>query len=298
MKKTLLMVMVLSTAALASAKENRWHFTAGPGWRVGMDIEMKLGVSQGSGGAGAIGGQYDDGFVFEENPVNPAGTRDWGGGTIGGDGVTGYTLTLHRAFFDGDASASEKKSAPGFVVSLGYDVFQGRAVTLGARVGFAGYFGLMSSFEGESITATDTFGFTMPPMAPVPGFTPLDTHGTRTVTPMGRHEMRVEANFYQFGIGPEFAWEPVEGLRLSVALSVLLSSATVRVSGGETTSASKFLLGGGLQGEVAYYFEKDSGLFCGVGYEKVQKAEVSGDGADVAVDFSGVVVSAGVRARF
>ena len=285
---------ILLTVTLVHAEEGRWRFYVGPGVRTGMKVETTRNVPPLNE---VFGGVYDDGFIWDDG--NPSGTHDWGGGAIGENGVT-----FHRIYWDGDGlpSATDTQSMPGIVTSVGCDMVRWESMSLGAKAGFAGYFGLKSSSEGKAMLASDTFGFSGPPPAPA-----LDMGDTNRVKSVATENMRVQADLIQFSLGPEFAWKPLSGLRLSVSPAVLLNVASLRLSNKSTapgqldeekSSATKFLFGGGILGEVAYSFADNWSVGGTVGYEYVQKAKARNGAMDISVDFSAITVSAGMGVTF
>jgi opacity protein-like surface antigen len=93
-----------------------------------------------------------------------------------------------------------------------------------------------------------------------------------------------------------------------MAPALLLNFANLRMSseavnaqgqiGGADESATKFLLGGGIQGGVSYELTEWLGIGGTVGYEWIQKAEADCGSTEVEIDYSSLTVSVGIFVNF
>lgn len=314
MKACLWALFGLAFVGHAKAEEGaaqRWHFYAGPAWRTGMKIDAK-------GGSAAPA----DGWVRPDG-TGAGSTLDWGVNNAGQIHIDpdlvwgGNIYTLHIS--DGGASpvSRDNLDAFGATMALTYDLAIRDTFRIGARLGMAGYWGLRQDLDG--ITYGNIYLMPSGDLIYGGGGPPLVSSGNPLVDsevlldPVGSFQaggthLTVRSDFYQFALGPELTWSPIQRLRLSFTPAVLLNLANLRMSseasngvgqiGTADGSATEFLVGCGLQGGISYDLTERLGIGGMVGYEWIQDASVDCGPTRIGIDYSAVTVSVGLTLSF
>lgn len=308
-------IAVLAGAACAEEKNNessRWHGYVGPAWRTGIKVDAR-------GGSVAPA----DGWVRPDG-TGAGSTLDWGVQNVSQihidpDPIWGgniYTLHIN----DGRASSMSEDGIDeyGATAALTYDLMVRESFRVGFRLGAAGYWGLRQELGGIQhgniylMPSGDLiYGGALPPALVSSGNPLADSEALLTpigTFPSGGVKLTVKSDLYQFALGPELAWDPIERLRLFVAPALLLNFANLRMSseaanalgqiGGADESATKFLLGGGIQGGFSYSLTECLGIGGTVGYEWIQKAEADCGSTEVEIDYSSLTLSVGIVVNF
>lgn len=328
---------ILSTAAslAEAAPENelvreesrgRWTLTAGPSWRSRVKMEthgtiaappvtprqtLRRDMTQQA--------NWTDPHPVADpeagHPPVPAGSQLWGVDDV-------RTEIYGTAGEDYRVSRSDEERPLGLNLQGCYDFLQGETWSLGLNLRFAGYWNMKSETSGYyngGLTQTDTWtdhyiflnedpdsAFSPTPWTEITpngttfGGSEFNTHRSRAVT------TRLRSDLYQIGLGPKFTWTPFAGvcdcmdwLDVYAGVEVLCNIAYTKFDAdGSSSSSTDCLLGfGGNVGLVGNITDW-CGIYGQVGYEWVDKTDVSTGGFKADVDYSSLVLSAGVQFRF
>ena len=312
MKKTVL--WVATTFASAAVWASGFNFSVGPAWRSRVKMETRS--------TSVTPTSNDGSLVYDHDPVRDG----WTAGDVseeplsvpGSDiqywGVSGYyteTATTPQG-------GSETTDSPlGLKMKLGYDVVDFGNVTLGLGLRFAGYWDMRSTFAGSSRRITDWWLLTGGPY-------PDDDEATRrdfTYSQLRPQDPdclpdesnreygewggsgvrgRLRADLYQIGIGPTLSWHALSWLDAYASVAALCNIAKLDLDSdsGEHTSRTAARLGFGADVGLAAYLTENIGIYAEVGYEWVDNFDASVDTLTADVDFSSLVVSAGVVFKF
>ena len=220
------------------------------------------------------------------------------------------------------ANASDEERPLGLNLQGCYDFLQGETWSVGLNLRFAGYWNMKSESHGRynvgsTITETWQDDYIFPDLSPEADFLPdpadnivangstlngsvTDTHGSRMVS------TRLRNDLYQIGLGPKVTWSPFVGwcdcmswLDVYGGVEVLCNIAHSEFDAdGRSSSQTDCLLGFGgnvgLVGNITDWI----GIYGQVGYEWVDKSDVSTGGFKADIDYSSLVLSAGVQVRF
>ena len=305
----------------------RWTFSAGPSWRSRVKLEThgtlvapaptprsttKRDMTDSANWTGAslvadpnagTGGIPDDGKLWGVSD-----TRTEVYGTAGAN----YSV-----------NASDEERPLGLNLQGCYDFLQGETWSVGLNLRFAGYWNMKSSSRGRynaGSTRTEMWqdDYIFPDLSPEVAFAPdpadtilangstmqgdpvIDTRGSRMVS------TRLRSDLYQIGLGPKVTWSPfvgwcewMEWLDVYGGVEVLCNLARTEFDAdGHSSSQTDCLLGfGGNVGLVGNITE-NIGIYGQVGYEWVDKSDVSTGGFKADIDYSSLVLSAGVQVRF
>ena len=222
---------------------------------------------------------------------------------------------------DGGAAgvdATDTRAPLGLKARAGHDVWTAGDFSLALDLRFAGYWGVRADASGRgggatavTRTGTDWWLFTGGPYpddrdfgyAPNPERDPSapTTWGPETVTrtPGQAVRARLRADLYQVGLGPTVTWRACPWLDAYAGAAALCNLAHLDFDAG-ASRASETRCRPGFAGEVGLTARLTDGLglFAEVGYEWIDRFGASADGLSARVDFSGLVVSAGLAASF
>ena len=333
---TVASVLVASAALADGAAENelvkeegrgRWTLTAGPSWRSRVKMETH-GTLVAPAPTPRSTTKRD--MTKSENWTGASLVADPNAGTGGipDDGQL-WSVSDTRTEVYGTAGANYSVDASDVERPLGlnlqgcYDFLQGETWSVGLNLRFAGYWNMKSSSRGRynaGSTVTDVYrdDYIFPDLAPDGIFAtdPADSivkngdptllshnedyRGSRMVS------TRLRSDLYQIGLGPKVTWSPFVGWcewmeRLDVygGVEVLCNLAHTEFDAdGSSSSQTDCLLGfGGNVGLVGNITE-NIGIYGQVGYEWIDKSDVSTGGFKADIDYSSLVLSAGVQVRF
>ena len=312
-KTQLISVFCLScVCAMTAAAENPWSIAVGPAARIGAKTKI-------SGTAAANGHVTAD-------PLGGSTTFDWdadGAGQVVQE-VGDYFLDVTRS---SSISAEDEDSAMGFNFVLSRDIVTKGTFDFGVRLGFSGYWGVEQKGSLESTTDRYAFDALAPLFWGVDGWTPggnyysdplwYDQAGnvipsvfvdpsSSAVT--SRQQIRTRSSLYQISVGPTAKWSPTERFYVSIAPALLLNLVDLQLkrdtwtAGNDPTSDSahqtKALPGVGLYLQSGYLITENWGIYGSVGYEYMDKTDISCGSVRAETDFSSMVVSAGIEYRF
>ena len=325
-------VMAADAAENEMVKEEgwgRWTFSAGPSWRARVKLStsgtayatplVNPGNTDNKPTAGQVDGQVDDPEAGNTSP----------------EGQKLYYTTVDNTEYDFTAGSgvaslnqSDVERPMGLYLQGGYDFYQGESVSVGLNLKFAGYWNLRSSGSG-SVSAgrlvthqfQDVYYYENDPVVTGDPATdgideysdlassPNEHNETSTSADIGAsraYSTRLRSDLYQIGIGPKVTWsafdgwcEPLSWLDLYAGADVLFNFAYNRLEAdGHSTSDTDFLIGFG--GNVGFVGNLTDwcGVYGQVGYEWIDKSDVSCGGFKGEVDYSSLVLSAGVQFRF
>jgi len=230
----------------------------------------------------------------------------------------------YHAVYDTDTEAPL-----GLNLQAGYDFYQAETWSVGLGIRFAGYWNMRSSASGalgsstvRTRTYADSYRFLndlyltgdpamdLDSAASRPEATPSGSQSVGDVTYLvgdGRvFSTRLRSDLYQIGLGPKVTWTPFAGvcdcmswLDVYGGVEVLCNIAYTRFDAdGSSTSSAECLIGfGGNMGLVGNITDW-LGIYGQVGYEWIDKSDVSAGSFRSEIDYSSLVVSAGVQIRF
>lgn len=320
-------MFILALAALSSVavQAKGWQLTLGPAWRSRVKMETHGTVSVPAGSASSYTFEYDynpvtDGWsadnVTETKPdPNPHGAGSDELWAISGS----FTETMvvsdgGNAGFD----TSNERSPLGLKAKFGRDLLEFGDFTLGLEARFAGYWNMRSGFSGMGGSAsvmtrqgTDwwlfpgiypddrNFDYVQPESDP---YLPYREEGAWTPSEiiLGQYvHGRLTADLYQIGLGPTVSWHALSWLDAYVSIAALCNIASLDFEVGDSrTSDTKCALGFAGDLGLAAYLTDNIGLYAEVGYEWVDRMDTSIDALSARVDFSSLIVSAGLAFRF
>lgn len=320
-----MMALVVVACAATVARAEGWRLSVGPAWRSRVKAEIRgtAPVPTVPGSYTRTGydrdpgaGEWTPGEVTERRPdPSPAaapGDELW---------AVGASFTETTVTPDGGAAgvdATDTRAPLGLKARVGHDVWTAGDFSVALDLRFAGYWGVRADASGRgggatavTRTGTDWWLFTGGPYpddrdfayAPNPERDPSTptTWGPETVahTPGQAVRARLRADLYQMGVGPTVTWRACPWLDAYAGAAALCNLAHLDFDAG-ASRASETRCRLGFAGEVGLTarLTDNLGLFAEVGYEWIDRFSASADGLSARVDFSGLVVSAGLAASF
>ena len=294
------LVMTMAASLCVSAFAGDFTFRAGYAWRSRVKTSY-------NGGSSALptSGVYDDGHVTP-------GTTDWSGPivddvvadpTMPGNYLYALALTQQSAVsgHDGD------ESMHGGQIDIGYDFWEVGPMTIGLNTHFAGYWNLQNRSSGGCSRYTDYFPFVTGPFpgAGTPSAADFDEPSEadlsyrKYLTGGAVQTMRLKADLYQLGLGPQATWHVFDWLdaygNMMALCNIIKTDFDV---GGASKSDTNCKLGFGGNLGLTAYLTDNLGLYGQVGYEWIDKNDVSAGGIRASTDYSSLVLSAGLSLRF
>ena len=320
-----MMVYMMAACAATMASAEGWRLSVGPAWRTRVKAEIR-----GTASVPSVPGSYTR-TGYDRDP----GAGDWTPGEVTerrpdpspaaapGDELwaVGASFTETTVTPDGGAAgvdATDTRAPLGLKARAGHDVWTAGDFSLALDLRLAGYWGVRADASGRgggattvTRTGTDWWLFTGGPYpddrdfayAPNPERDPSapTTWGPETVTrtPGQAVRARLRADLYQVGLGPTVTWRAFPWLDAYAGAAALCSLAHLDFDAG-ASRASETRCRPGFAGELGLTARLTDGLglFAEVGYEWIDRFGASADGLSARVDFSGLVVSAGLAASF
>ncbi len=326
-KKTVL--LVVATFASAAVWASGFNFSVGPAWRSRVKMETR-GTTRVPTVTPSHTPEGEDSIEYNYNPYRdgwspadasrqfePDGSGDEYYAIAGNYTETLVTPNSGVAALD----STDTRSPLGLKAQVGYDFLDFGAFSLGLGLRFAGYWNLRSTFSGlaggatrQERTVTDWWYFHS---GPIPTDMDLDdsweideepTTGNRSygerqdLSPIAGQSVRgrLRADLYQIGVGPTLSWHALSWLDAYASVAALCNIAKLDLDSdsGERTSRTACRLGVGADVGLAAYVTENIGIYAEVGYEWVDGFNTSIDTLTAEIDFSSLVVSAGVVFRF
>ena len=332
---TVACVLVASVALADGVAENelvkeegrgRWTLTAGPSWRsrVKMETHGTL-VAPAPTPRSTTKSDMTDSANWTDASL--VADPNAGTGGIPDDGkLWGVSDTRIEVYGTAGANYSVNDTDVEHPLGLNlqgcYDFLQGETWSVGLNLRFAGYWNMKSSSRGRynagsTRTETWTDNYIFPDLSPEADFAPdpadnivangstldgtvTDTRGSRMVS------TRLRSDLYQIGLGPKVTWSPfvgwcewMEWLDVYGGVEVLCNLARTEFDAdGHSSSQTDCLLGFGGNVGLVGNITDNIGIYGQVGYEWVDKSDVSTGGFKADIDYSSLVLSAGVQVRF
>jgi len=324
-------------AALAAKGEgSRWTFSAGPAWRSGVKMETSGRVSDAYLPASSSRSwdkdldQSPSALGVSERKLDPqagitvpAGQERWAAT------ATRTDVTVSPGTSDGSVNASDTERPLGLTLQGGYDFYRAETFSVGVGLRFAGYWNMRSESSGRfsagdirtqtfkdyflyedrpytGNVGTDLKSWNRPSDTPVYDYaeplsdTTVAGAGTRSFT------TRLRSDLYQIGLGPKITWTPFAGVcewmdwldvygGVEILCNIAYSKLEADGASGTSTDC-RIGFGGnvGLTGNITDWL----GIYGQVGYEWVDKTSVSAGSFSADIDYSSLVLSAGVQFRF
>ncbi len=329
MKKIIFGCVLGAVAVSASAAESSgrgpWHFTAGPAWRERVKMETSGSVATPTVTASST-------LTHDSDP----GSRSWTASEVtetrpDPDGRSGDLWAVGASFTEttvtaggGDAAVegTDERRPLGVKAKFGYDVWANDMFAVALDLRFAGYWNMRSTCFGRSgsatmttRTGTDYWLFKSGPYPDDPedgsdfdGFTPEFDSGSRdyasgseTSTSFGGTVVRsrLSADLYQIGIGPTVSWHALSWLDAYAGVAALCNIASLDFDvGSQGSSETQCRFGVAAEVGLIGYLTENLGIYGEVGYEWIDGFDASVGGLSADVDFSSLMVSAGVVFAF
>lgn len=319
------MVMGIVFALMATVAEaDGWRLTVGPAWR----SRVKSSVSGRVSGAGLAAqdtttyDRDDPNARTEFSASDAERVQDPDYPSDPSFEKYAYTRTATRTVVtpnDGAArmDASDTDSSLGVKANLGYDFWATERFSMGLSLTAAAYWRMRAAASGTAgggtrtvSTVKDYYLFSGGPIPPDGDFTSFrpdadpylpyrETTETTEAIAGRRVSARFRSDLYQLGLGPQATWHICDRIDAYGRVEALCSIAHLDFDAGAAHGTdTQCLLGfGGTLGLVAGLTEC-LGLYAEVGYEWIDGAETSLGGLQAEVDYSSLVVSAGLVFSF
>lgn len=323
MKRNMVAAALAATALLAFAEgDDGWRLTVGPAWRARVKSSISgRGSVAGVAASRTVTADRDvaghgpwraDEVVTVQDPDNPgdpsarmyAATRT----------VTETVVTPSGTQVRLDGSDVDRPL--GVKAALGYDIWSAGRFSLGLDLTFAAYWNMRSAASGSAgggrIDVRRTTEYYLFGSGPIPDDTDFtsfqpdaEPYRRDTVdlapTEIAGHRLhaRIRSDLYQVGLGPRATWRVCDGLDAYGRVEALCNLAHLDFdTGASRTGETKCMPGvGGTVGLAAALAEGVS-LYAEAGYEWIDAAETKLGRAQAEVDFSGLVLGAGVAVSF
>lgn len=308
-----------------------WSFSAGPAWRSRVKMETRGTVFAPSTTPRQTipGADMQDPNNWTANNTAPrpnpqypdydaAHPTLWG---VGSDRTEIYGVPGH----DYVVNSSDEDAPLGLDLQACYEMYQAKTWSVGLNLRFAGYWNMESSSSGyfnAGGTYTQNYrdwslfdnvytGTFVDDIDPTIGDRPSINGGSDmkdVYVDKGSHivNTRLRSDLYQIGLGPKVTWTPFAGvcdwmdwLDVYGGVEVLCNIAysKLEADGASGTSTDCLLGFGGNVGLVGNITDW-CGIYGQVGYEWVDKTSVSAGSFSADIDYSSLVLSAGVQFRF
>ncbi len=322
---------VCAACAALTAAADGWRFSAGPAWRSRVKTEIRGAVAVPTlPPAPPAGYDRPDPSTGAWSPDDVTETRpDPSPIAMPDDELWAISRTYTEVTVEpGDGAAlldaTDTRGPLGLKARLGRDVWELGPVSVGFDLRFAGYWGIRSSASGfaaggsrTTYTCTDWYLFEGGPWPddPEPDNRDFSSAGgvldpvldpasrvenTATETFTGhRVGARLRADLYQIGLGPTVSWRVFRWLDAYAGAAALCNIAALDFTcSGTSVSETQCRLGFGADVGLVANMADWLGLYADVGYEWVDDFDVSAAGVRSTMDFSSLVVSAGIVLRF
>ena len=312
------------TAAAESNGRGPWHVTVGPAWRARVKMEMSGSAATPSVSASQTVTDYD------KNPGNgewsPAEVTETRPDPAGADvdfwavGATFTETTVTAGGGDAAMGATDEKRPLGVKAKFGYDVWANESFAVALDLRFAGYWNMRSSCSGRSgdakmttRTVTDYWLFENGPYpadakngrnfdyTDDPVLDPGSRQETSSTTMFGGSAVRAKlsADLYQVGIGPSVAWHALSWLDAYAGVAALCNIASFDMAAGaKDSSETQCRFGVAAEVGLVGYLTENLGLYGEVGYEWIDGFDASVGNLNADIDFSSLMVSAGIIITF
>ncbi len=334
MKKNYILVFATVLCAASAAQARGWRMTIGPGFRSSMKTELRgtpsaadtterVNTQQYTDLENGDWEQYESIIETKADPKVEA-VEGSGNGNRFAIPAKYDVTTVH---YDGTGTpidATDHPSSLGVKARMGFDFYENETISVGLDLRFAGYWNMKSSASGRiagsratTTTYTDYWlfedgsyprdgAYARNPYANDPvhrqydEFADNDPTVVEGDTTLGRAVgMRIRSDLYQIGLGPTVSWHALSWLDAYVSVAALCNIASLDFEAGDSrTSETKCALGFAGDLGLAAYLTDNIGLYAEVGYEWIDRFDVEVDALSARMDYSSLVLSAGLAFRF
>jgi len=314
-----LIASVLSVVALVSLADGPrpWRLTIGPAWRArvkssisaqanGLTPSHTLTYDKDITGHGTWSVGEVEKVQDPDYPTDPTFEKYAAPRTATQTTVTPTGTTL--------LENSSTDRPLGLKANLGYDFYSAERFSVELNMKFAAYWNMRSTASGVVgggtrvvRQTTDYYLFSSGPIPDDTDFTscypdadpylPYRQEGapTSTVVPGNFMSARIRSDLYQIGLGPLATWHILPWLDAYGRAEALCNLAHMSLdSGSLSRSDTKCLLGFGGALGLSAFFTDNIGIYGEAGYEWIDKAETDIRNAKADVDYSSLVLSAGL----
>ena len=316
----------LSAAAETSEGRGPWHVTVGPAWRARVKMETSGVVATPTVSASSSlthdsdPGSRSDWTASEVTETRP--DPDGRSGDLWAVGASFTETTVTAGGGDAAMGATDERRPLGVKAKFGYDVWANDVLAVSLDLRFAGYWNMRSTCFGRSGNATETVrtgtDYWLFKSGPYPddpedgsdfdGFTPeLDpgsrdyASGSETATTFGGTvaRSRLTADLYQIGIGPSVAWHAFSWLDAYAGVAALCNIASLDFeTASQSLSETQCRVGVAAEVGLVGYLTDNLGIYGEGGYEWIDGFDATVGGVNAEVDFSSLMVSAGIVIAF
>lgn len=318
------------TELVQEKEKGRWTVSAGPSWRarLTMDTHGTVAAPETTPRQTVAGAdmQNPDNWTAGNTAARP---NPYPGHDANHESLWGvYSRRTEIYGVPGQdyvVSHADEASPIGMNLQAGYDLYRGKNWSVGLALRFAGYWNMRSGTSGfyhAGGTYTQTYkdwalfdnvytGSFADDVDASLGDRPTINGGsdmTDSYVDKGSRfvSTRLRSDLYQIGLGPKVTWAPFAGwcewmswLDVYGGLEVLCNMTYTRFEAdGSSSSSTDCLLGFGgnvgLVGNITDWL----GIYGQIGYEWVDKSDVSNGDFKADIDYSSLVLSAGLQFRF
>ena len=314
-----------------AAERGRWTFSAGPSWRSRVKLEThgRLVAPTPTPRQTIPGADMQDprNWTPENTAARPnPGYPDYDATHPNLWGVSAERTEIYGVpGQDYVVNGSDEDAPLGLNLQGCYDFLQGETWSVGLNLRFAGYWNMKSESRGRynaGGTYTQNYrdwflfdnvytGNFATDVDSSLGDRPTINGGsdmTDSYVDRGSHVVntRLRSDLYQIGLGPKVTWSPfvgwcewMEWLDVYGGVEVLCNLAHTEFDAdGSSSSQTDCLLGFGGNVGLVGNITDNIGIYGQVGYEWVDSTDVSTGGFKADIDYSSLVLSAGVQVRF
>ena len=290
----------------------RWHLTVGPAWRARVKTEISGAASVESVSASRTSAKESGGRVVVRDPV-----QEPAGATLYADTETVTETIVTPGGGAAAMGATDERRPLGVKAKFGYDVWANDMFAVALDLRFAGYWNIKSSASGAahggSMTVRRTTDYYLYENGPYPGDSDFEyaypdedpylpyreTSDETTFFASQVRGARLTADLYQIGIGPSVTWHALSWLDAYAGVAALCNIASLDFDvGSQGSSETQCRFGLAAEAGLAAYVTDNVGLYAEVGYEWIDRFSADGGGASARLDFSSLVVGAGLVVRW
>lgn len=323
MKRNMVAAALAATTLLAFAEGgDGWRLTVGPAWRARVKSSISgRGTVEGVASSRTVTADRDvaghgpwraDEVVTVQDPDSPGDPSARKYAATRTVTETVVTPSGTQARLDG----SDVDRPLGMKANLGYDIWSTERFALGLNLSFAAYWNMRSAASGSAgggrIDVRRTTEYYLFGDGPIPDDTDFtafqpdaepyrrDTVDLAPTELAGRRlHARIRSDLYQIGLGPQATWHVCGWLDAYGRVEALCSLAHLDFdTGASRTAETKCLPGVGGTVGLAASIAENVALYAEAGYEWIDAAETKLGRARAEVDFSGLVLGAGVVVSF
>ena len=328
MKKIFMMLFsMLVFTVSAESVDGAWRFSAGPAWRSQVKASISGNVSV-TTIVPSHTASYDkdvagrDAWDIADVITVPDPAVDNGCAPPGSTLYAAEAILTERTVTANDstsrASNKDEDSLLGFRAGIGYDFYDNGDFSVGLDLKFAAFWNMKAAVTGAAGGGTvrvqtmkdyflfengpypdDTdFSYCLPEAEPYLPYREQISDVT-TLLPSSRIRAMVTSDLYQIGIGPRFGWHICNWLDAYAGVSALCNIASVDFAvNGNSESTVECRLGAGAEVGLAAWLDDNFGIYVEAGYEWIDAPSVRNGGMSAEMDYSSLIIGAGIVFRF